>query len=101
MVQRIDLERFEAEVLKNPLPVLLEIYAPWCPRCAMLEDVVEQFAIEQKGRIKVFRMDEEKAERLMMRYGINRVPAFLAFRNGRLTGIAQGITEKKTLEELI
>lgn len=100
MVEKISPERFEKEVEKAEMPVLLEIYAPWCPRCAMMEDVVEQFALEQNGRVKVCRIDEEEAEALMVRYGINRVPSFLAFYKGKLTGIIEGTVEKKILEEL-
>lgn len=99
-VKQIDPKRFEAEVSRSELPVLLEFYASWCPRCAMMEDVLEQFAAEQSSRIKVYSMEEEQAAQLMDYYGVDRVPAFLAFYNGKVTGVIVGGTSKEALESM-
>ena len=100
MITKIRPGQFEAEVRDSQQPVLLEFYASWCPRCAMMEDVLEQFAAEQSGRIKVYSMEEEQAAQLMDYYGVDRVPAFLAFYNGKVTGVIVGGTSKEALESM-
>ena len=69
-------------------------------RTYMMEDVLEQFAAEQSGRIKVCSMEEEQAAQLMDYYGVDRVPAFLAFYNGKVTGVIVGGTSKEALESM-
>ena len=81
-------------------PVLLEFYASWCPRCAMMEDVVEEFASENRGGIKVCQIDEADAVLLMEQYGIDRVPSFLAFIKGKVTGAVTGVVSREVLERL-
>lgn len=100
MVREISPEMFGAEVTDSRLPVLLEFYASWCPRCAMMEDVLEQFASENSGTIKVCRIDEESVALLMEQYGVDRVPAFLAFSGGEVTGAVVGIVSKEVLTAL-
>lgn len=100
MISEIRPEQFEAEVKKSRRPVLLEFYASWCPRCAMMDDVLEEFESVHRGRIKVCRINEADAALLMERYGIDRVPAFLAFSGGKVTGVTAGVVSKTVLEKL-
>ena len=51
----------------------------------MMDDVLEEFASANRGKIKVCRIDEADAALLMEEYGIDRVPSFLAFSGGRVT----------------
>ena len=53
-----------------------------------------------RGRIKVCRINEADAALLMERYGIDRVPAFLAFSGGKVTGVTAGVVSKAVLEKL-
>lgn len=100
MIMKIRSGQFAAEVRDWRQPVLLEFYAPWCPRCAMMEDVLEEFALSNRGKIKVCRIDEADAAMLMDQYGIDRVPSFLAFSGGRVTGAVVGVVSEKVLEKL-
>ncbi len=100
MITKIRPGQFEAEVRDSQQPVLLEFYASWCPRCAMMEDVVEEFASANRGKIKVCRIDEADAALLMDQYGIDRVPTFLAFSSGKLTGAVVGAVSREVLEKL-
>lgn len=97
MLKEIAPERFREEVEEAPQPVLVEFYAAWCPKCAMMEDVVTQFAAENDGRIKVCRIDADKSGQLMGRFGLDRVPAFLSFRDGKVTGAVTGIVAGEVL----
>ena len=100
MVNEISPGQFNEEVKNSRLPVLLEFYASWCPRCAMMEEVLEQFADAHRGSVKVCRADEEDSALLMENYGIDRVPSFLAFSGGEVTGAVVGVVSEDVLEQL-
>jgi len=46
-------ENFETEVLKSPLPVLLDLWAPWCGPCRAIAPIVDELAGEYAGKLKV------------------------------------------------
>lgn len=100
MVQELNSRMLEAVVKQEHKPVLVVVYAPWCPRCAMMADTVEKFAAENEGHIRVYRIDEKDALFLVKRYGVDRVPTFLAFHRGKMTGMATGMVSKDVLGDM-
>ena len=46
-------ENFDTEVLKSPLPVLLDLWAPWCGPCRAIAPIVDELAGEYAGKLKV------------------------------------------------
>ena len=46
-------DNFEAEVLKSPVPVLVDFWAEWCMPCRMLAPTIEKIADSYQGKVKV------------------------------------------------
>ena len=83
MVQELNSRMLEAVVKQEHKPVLVVVYAPWCPRCAMMADTVEKFAAENEGHIRVYRIDEKDALFLVKRYGWTAFRRFWLFTGGK------------------
>ena len=99
MTVKLTEKNIQKEVYDCRIPVLVEFYASWCPKCAMMEDVLQKFAIDHR-EIKVCQVNEGEQPGLVNRFGIERVPYFVAFVKGKPVGAAVGIVSENILLEL-
>ena len=75
--------RFEDEVLASPLPVLLDVWAPWCVPCRGMEPVIEELAASLSGRVRVAKLNIDRSPEAASRLRIQGVPTVLVFKDGR------------------
>jgi len=88
---------FESQVQKSPLPVLLFAWAPWCPSCGAVTPIIEQFASESKGRVRVGKLNIDSNPNLANRFSIMSVPFLFIFDNGELKESLPGGLQKHEL----
>ena len=96
---------FEAEVVKSPLPVLVDFWAPWCGPCRMIAPVIEELAKEYAGKVKVCKLNTDEAQDTAGKYQISAIPTILLFKAGQvkqqLVGLQPKEELKKHLDELL
>ncbi len=73
---------FEAEVLKSGLPVVVDMWAPWCGPCRMVSPTIEELAKENSGKVKTCKVNVDESPNVAARYGISAIPSVLFFRGG-------------------
>lgn len=64
------------------LPVLVDLWAPWCAPCRAVAPAVERLAAELAGRLKAVKVDVDRAPRVATRLGARGVPTLLLLRDG-------------------
>jgi thioredoxin len=74
--------RFEEDVLASPLPVLLDVWAPWCVPCRGMEPVVEDLASTLAGKVRVAKLDVDRSPGTAARLRIQGVPTLIVFKAG-------------------
>jgi thioredoxin 2 len=85
---------FEEKVVRSPLPVLLFAWAPWCPTCRAFLPVIDEFARESKGRVRVGKVNVDESPGLSSRFNILSVPQILIFDGGELRENLPGAMQK-------
>jgi thioredoxin 1 len=76
-------DRFEAEILKAEIPVVVDFWAPWCGPCRMMAPVLEATAEKFAGRVKFAKLNTDENARTAQAYGIMAIPTLMIFRDGR------------------
>lgn len=74
---------FQMEVLDSPLPVLVDMWAPWCMPCKIVAPAVEKIANDNTDKIKVCKLNVDDNQNLAVRYHIQGIPALLIFKEGK------------------
>ena len=79
------LSNFETEVIaaSQTLPVLVDLWAPWCAPCRTLGPVLEKLETEYGGRFKLVKVDTEAEPDLAAAFGVRSVPMVVLMQGGQ------------------
>ena len=92
---------FESEVLKSPLPVLVDFWATWCTPCLAVAPHVEALAQEYAGRIRVGKCDIDANPMVPTKFEIRSIPSLLMFRSGQVVGQVVGAVPRARILDLV
>ena len=88
---------FEKMVMGSPLPVLLFAWAPWCPTCGAVAPIIDDFARDSKGKIRVGKVNIDTNQHIASRFNILSVPYLFIFDNSELKESLPGGMQKHQL----
>ncbi len=100
-VINVDDSNFESEVVKSDHPVLVDFSATWCGPCKKLEPVVEEIAGDYDGRLKVVKVDVDKAPNTAAKFAVLSVPTLLLFNAGQVRDQVTGLVPKRAIADRV
>lgn len=76
-------KNFKSAVIKSNVPVLVDMWAPWCGPCNMIAPVLDRLAAEMDGQIRIAKVNIDENQRLAQQYGVMSIPTMLIFKDGK------------------
>jgi thioredoxin 2 len=70
-------------VLDASVPVVVDLWAPWCGPCRTVAPILEQVARERAGHLKVVKVNVDELPDVSARYGVQGIPTLLLLDRGR------------------
>ncbi len=80
------------QLIGSPVPVLVDLWAPWCGPCRMVGPAVEAAAAAFAGQLKVVKVNVDELPDVAARYEVQGIPTLLILRDGALLGRHVGAT---------
>jgi thioredoxin 2 len=71
-----------AAVTAGTLPVLVDLWAPWCGPCRAVGPIIEHLAHTLAGRLKVVKVNVDHAPEIARQFRIQGVPTMLVLHGG-------------------
>ena len=101
MVKDVTDQDFEEEVIKSTLPVLVDLWAPWCGPCRMIAPVVEKLAEKYDRRFKFCRLNVDENPQTASQYRIMSIPTLMFFKDGKVVDTVIGAVPERALQSKI
>jgi thioredoxin 1 len=96
----ISAANFESEVIRSPVPVLIDFWASWCGPCRMIAPFLEELAGEYAGKIKIGKVNVDEEGDLAGRHSVVSIPTLIVYQGGKIVGQKTGAAPKPAIEGL-
>jgi thioredoxin 2 len=72
------------------IPVIVDLWAPWCGPCRMVSPALEQLARDLAGRVKLVKVNVDTSPQISQRFEAQAIPTLLVLRGGKVTARQTG-----------
>ena len=93
-------EKFQ-DIINADTPVLVDFFATWCGPCKTMSPILAAFSKQMGDRVRVIKIDVDKATATAATYKIQSVPTLILFQKGAILWRASGVVQKQVLENII
>jgi thioredoxin 2 len=88
---------FGEVVDRAAVPVLVDLWAPWCGPCRMVSPALERLAVDFAGRVKLVKVNVDEAPAVSKRFQVQGIPTLLLMHAGEVRARQTGAVPEPAL----
>ena len=96
-MKQIDSTKFEIEVLRSSVPVIVDFYTEQCQPCRMMSPLLDEIESERAAELKIVKIDAAAEAEFTASFRVISVPTLILFRDGQRVAQMTGARGKKDL----
>ena len=79
----VNAEIFDRQIKRSTLPVLVDVWAPWCRPCRAMAPAYEAAARELEPQVRLIKLNSDAEQAVAAKLGIRGIPTMILFHEGR------------------
>lgn len=92
---------FADDVLNSDVPVLVDLWAPWCGPCKMIAPILDELAEELDGKVKIVKVNIDENQQTPAQLGVRSIPTLIVFKDGKPVATQVGALPKAQLAAFV
>lgn len=100
-VSHVTTKDFTQEVLRSPVPVLVDFFADWCGPCRMLAPTLERLATEFAGRVRIVKVNIDDEPALASQFQVSSIPTLIIVVEGKVAARTSGLLPENQLRQVL
>ena len=91
---------FRAEVLESPIPVVVDLWAPWCGPCRAMAPVLDALSAQYAGKVKVVKVNVDDEPEIAAAFQVQGIPTLAVLRGNKVVDQQVGFAGRAGVEQL-
>ncbi|MFV0428026.1 MAG: thioredoxin [Arachnia sp.] len=91
-------DRDFGEVTATRLPVLVDLWAPWCAPCRAVAPLLEKQSRQRAGKLKIVKVNVDDNPRTQARFNASSIPTMVLLKDGKVRARQIGALPKRELD---